>query len=75
MTLSADLELTHFQFSVDEDGVATVLIDRADEPMNTLSPELADDLATLIERCESDDTIRAIVIGSANQVRRLEAGQ
>jgi 3-hydroxyacyl-CoA dehydrogenase/enoyl-CoA hydratase/3-hydroxybutyryl-CoA epimerase len=65
MTLSADLELTHFQFTVDDDGVATVLIDRADEPMNTLSPELADDLTTIIERCESDDTIRAVVVGSA----------
>jgi 3-hydroxyacyl-CoA dehydrogenase/enoyl-CoA hydratase/3-hydroxybutyryl-CoA epimerase len=64
MTIQPHLELTHFQFSVD-DGVATVLIDRAGEAMNTLSPELSSDLERIIERCESDDNIRAVVIGSA----------
>jgi len=64
MTTQPDLELTHFQFNVGE-GVATVLIDRAGEAMNTLSPELSADLERIIERCESDDAIRAVVIGSA----------
>ncbi|MDJ0959271.1 MAG: fatty acid oxidation complex subunit alpha FadJ [Acidimicrobiia bacterium] len=64
-TLDHDLKLDHFQFSVDEEGVATVLLDRQGEAMNTLSPELADDLGSIIERCETDDGIRAIVLGSA----------
>ena len=65
MTETHDLDLTHFQFSVDADGVATVLIDRAGEAMNTLSPDLSADLERIIERCESDEAVRAVVIGSA----------
>ncbi len=59
-----ELSLTHFRFSVD-DGVATVLIDRAGEAMNTLSPDLAEDLAAIVARIEADDAIAAVVIGSA----------
>jgi 3-hydroxyacyl-CoA dehydrogenase/enoyl-CoA hydratase/3-hydroxybutyryl-CoA epimerase len=65
MTAHDTLELTHFQFSVDDDGVATVLIDRAGESMNTLSPDLSADLEQIIDRCESDPAIRAVVVGSA----------
>ena len=65
MTQQPDLELTHFRFDVDRVGVATVLFDRSGESMNTLSPEIFADFATIIDRCESDIAIRAIVVGSA----------
>lgn len=59
------MELTHFSLDVDEDGVATVLMDRAGESMNTLGPEVGPDLERIIDRLESDDAIRAVVLGSA----------
>lgn len=58
------LALSHVQFAVD-DGIATVLLDRKDEAMNTLNPEVAADLLPIMERLETDDEIRGVVIGSA----------
>ena len=62
---NSDLELDHIHFSVDDDGVATALMDRAGEAMNTLGPDLAGDLVKVIERCETDAAIKALVLGSA----------
>ncbi len=59
------MDLTHFTFDVDEDGIATILMDRAGEDMNTLSPETGAELALILERLEQDASIRAAVIGSA----------
>jgi 3-hydroxyacyl-CoA dehydrogenase/enoyl-CoA hydratase/3-hydroxybutyryl-CoA epimerase len=59
------MDLTHFTLDVDGDGVATVLMDRAGEEMNTLSPETGAELAVILDRLEQDDSIRAVVIGSA----------
>ncbi|HSR43893.1 MAG TPA: fatty acid oxidation complex subunit alpha FadJ [Acidimicrobiia bacterium] len=59
-------DLTHFQFSVDE-GVATVLMDRSGEAMNTLGPVIFDDLNAILDRVETDDSIKAVVWGSAKQ--------
>lgn len=58
------IELTHFQLSVHE-GIATVLMDRDGEPMNTLGPVIFDDFNTILDRLEADDSIKAIVWGSA----------
>jgi len=59
------MDLTHFTFDLDSDGIATVLIDRAGEAMNTLSPETGSELALILDRLEQDGSIRAVVIGSA----------
>ncbi len=59
-------ELTHFQLSV-EDGIATVLMDRNGEPMNTLGPVIFDDFNTVLDRLETDDSIEAVVWGSAKK--------
>ncbi len=64
-TTTPDLELDHIHFSVADDGVATALMDRAGEAMNTLGPDLAGDLVKVIERCETDPAIKALVLGSA----------
>ncbi|MCP4963627.1 MAG: fatty acid oxidation complex subunit alpha FadJ [bacterium] len=62
-----DLNLTHIKFEVDGDGVATLLLDCADEHFNSLGPELATDLFAAIARIESDPDIKAVVIGSAKK--------
>jgi 3-hydroxyacyl-CoA dehydrogenase/enoyl-CoA hydratase/3-hydroxybutyryl-CoA epimerase len=59
------MDFSHFTFDVDGDGIATVLMDQAGEQMNTLSPATTAELATILERIEQDDSIRAVVIGSA----------
>ncbi len=60
-------ELTHFRLDVDDQGVATVLMDRQGEAINTLGPALFDDFATILDRLESDDAIKAVVLGSAKK--------
>lgn len=61
------MKLTHIQFDVDGDGVATALLDREGESFNSLGPELAADVFTVVERVEQDDNIKALVIGSAKK--------
>ncbi|MFQ5554729.1 MAG: fatty acid oxidation complex subunit alpha FadJ [Acidimicrobiia bacterium] len=62
---TTDLQLTHFRLSVDRVGVAMVLIDRAGEKMNTISPDLFEDLARIAAELRSDAAVRAVVLGSA----------
>ncbi|MEE8410364.1 MAG: fatty acid oxidation complex subunit alpha FadJ [Myxococcota bacterium] len=59
------LALTHFDFDIDVHGVATVLMDVQGDKMNTLSRRVQDDLETIIDKLETDDTIKAVVFGSA----------
>jgi 3-hydroxyacyl-CoA dehydrogenase/enoyl-CoA hydratase/3-hydroxybutyryl-CoA epimerase len=61
------VKLTHIQFNVDGDGVATALLDKKDEPFNSLGPDLATDLFSVIDHVESNDEIKALVIGSAKK--------
>ena len=56
----------NFHFDLDDNGVATVLMDRANESMNTLGVEFLTELVTVVERLESDD-VRAVVFGSAKR--------
>lgn len=60
------MELTHFSFDV-EDGVAIVLLDRAGEPMNTIGPVIYEDFIAVVDRIESDPSIKAAVFGSAKK--------
>ena len=62
---STEMKLTHISFAVDDAGVATILMDRQGDSMNTLGPELAGDLFSLLDRLETDPAIKAVVIGSA----------
>src|SRR5690606_22839784 len=65
---SADMSQTdtfeHFRLEV-SDGVATVVIDRADDELNTLDPPLMEDFLTVLDRLENDSAITAVVITSA----------
>jgi hypothetical protein len=49
------MELTHFSFSVD-DGIATVLLDRAGQPVNTIGPAIFGEFTAVVERIEADPT-------------------
>ncbi|MGH8912122.1 MAG: enoyl-CoA hydratase-related protein, partial [Acidimicrobiia bacterium] len=59
--------LTHFRIDVADDGVATVTMDRANEPINTLDPSLLGDFAAVLTRIEEDALIRAVVLTSGKQ--------
>ena len=61
------MKLTHIQFDVDADGVATALLDKKDEAFNSMGPDLAADLFAVIEHVETDDDIKALVVGSAKK--------
>ena len=65
MTPPNDLDLTHLRFNVDRIGVATILFDRAGESVNSLGPDVFVELERVVEICETDPAVRAVVIGSA----------
>ncbi len=62
-----DLTLTHIQFDVDADGVATALLDKKGEPFNSLGPDLATDFFSVVDHVEGNPDIKALVIGSAKK--------
>jgi len=55
----------NIRFSVDADGIALLLIDVADRPMNVLTPGFRADLAECVNRIKSDAGIRGAVLASA----------
>lgn len=61
------MNLTHIKFDINQDGVATALLDKKDEAFNTLGPELATDLFAVIDHVAENDDIKALVIGSAKK--------
>jgi 3-hydroxyacyl-CoA dehydrogenase/enoyl-CoA hydratase/3-hydroxybutyryl-CoA epimerase len=52
------------RLAVDRVGVATVTLDRPGESLNTLGPDIVEEVAEVIGRCETDPAIRAVVIES-----------
>jgi len=55
----------NIRYSVDGDGIATLLIDVADRPMNVITPGFRKDLAECVEKFAADPAVRGAVIGSA----------
>jgi len=55
------------QYAVDQDGIALLTIDLPDMPMNVLTPELMEDLATLTARAAADQTVKGIVLTSGKK--------
>ena len=60
----SDHTLTHFRMTVDDDGIATVVIDREGEDLNTLDPALMGDFEVILTRLEDDPDVRAVVLRS-----------
>lgn len=59
------MDLTHLRLDIDDDGVATVLMDRAGERMNTLGPEVLADVEAVADHLAANDDVVAVVWGSA----------
>jgi len=55
------------QYSVDPDGIALLTIDLPGTSMNVLTPELKEDLDTLVGQAAADDAIRGIVLTSGKK--------
>ncbi len=55
----------NIRYSVDGDGIAILLIDVADRPMNVITPGFRKDLAECVEKLAADPAVRGAVIGSA----------
>ena len=56
----------NFHFSIDDAGVAVVLMDRKDEDINTLGEAFVRELETVVSRLEEPD-VKAIVLGSSKK--------
>ena len=59
------MNLTHVRWSVDADGIATLLIDQANSRLNTLNPALGQDLDTALSALLADPGVLAVVLASA----------
>ncbi|WBX84395.1 3-hydroxyacyl-CoA dehydrogenase NAD-binding domain-containing protein [Sphingosinicella microcystinivorans] len=54
----------YFRFDV-ADGIATLTLDEADAPVNTVSPGWIDEIVEVIGRVKNDEAVRGLVITSA----------
>ena len=48
------MDFENFHFTIDDNGVATVLMDRRDEPVNTLGVAFTTELGAVAERSEAN---------------------
>jgi 3-hydroxyacyl-CoA dehydrogenase / enoyl-CoA hydratase / 3-hydroxybutyryl-CoA epimerase len=55
----------NIRYSVDGDGIATLLVDVVDRPMNVLTPGFLVDLESCIEKLSGDAAVRGAVVASA----------
>jgi 3-hydroxyacyl-CoA dehydrogenase / enoyl-CoA hydratase / 3-hydroxybutyryl-CoA epimerase len=55
------------ELAVRADGIALLVVNDPREPVNTVTRELAAELAALVERIETDDAIKAAVIASSKK--------
>lgn len=53
------------QYTIDDDGIATLAIDVPDESMNIVNQQFLADLKELVEKVASDDAIKGAIITSA----------
>ncbi len=56
----------HFRLEV-ADGVATVIVDVAGEPVNTISRESGDELQSVLDALERDEAVKAVVVASGKK--------
>ena len=55
-------------FQIDDDGVATLVLDIKDRPMNLLTPELLDELESCVAKVASDGALKGAIITSGKDV-------
>ena len=52
------------QYNVDQDGIALLTIDLPGKSMNVLTPELLQELDSLVKRAAADDAVKGLVLTS-----------
>ena len=55
------------QYTVDNDGIATLMLDLPGKSMNVLCDDLISDLSECIEKVAADETIKGAIIASAKK--------
>ena len=55
------------QYSVDEEGIATLMLDLPGKSMNVLCDEMISELSGCIDKVVADDTVKGAIIASAKQ--------
>ena len=55
------------QYTVDQDGIATLTIDLPGKSMNVLTPELMEDLSTLTNKAAADEAVKGMVLTSGKK--------
>ena len=53
------------QYTVDNDGIATLMLDLPGKSMNVLCEELISDLSACVEKVTNDEAVKGAVIASA----------
>ena len=64
--MSTDTTWKNFRIET-HDGVVTVFVDVAGEPVNTLSPEIGAEFAAILEALDRDLTVKGIVLASGKK--------
>ncbi|WP_190276491.1 3-hydroxyacyl-CoA dehydrogenase NAD-binding domain-containing protein [Tsuneonella flava] len=57
--------MRHIKISKGADGVATLVLDNADAPMNVVSQDFVSEMTEAIESLASDDDVRGVILTSA----------
>ncbi len=60
-------EMEHFDFTIDRVGVARINFDRQGESVNTLAPDVLGEFDEILQRCETDAAVRAVVLTSGKR--------
>ena len=58
---------TTLRLNVDDEGIALITIDLPDKPMNVLTPEFQNDLASVIERVREEAHIKGAILTSGKR--------
>src|SRR4051794_25141802 len=61
------MNLSHFSFDVDADGIALAIWDMPGRSMNVITLEVMDELSEIVERVASDAAIKGCVIASGKE--------
>jgi 3-hydroxyacyl-CoA dehydrogenase/enoyl-CoA hydratase/3-hydroxybutyryl-CoA epimerase len=64
--MSKDTTWKNFRIET-HDGVVTVFVDVAGEPVNTLSPETGKEFAAILDALDKDATVKGIVVASGKK--------
>ena len=56
--------MTYFDLEKDENGLAIIWFDQKNASINTISPRMIDEYATLFDELQADETVKAMILCS-----------